>query len=321
MQRPEDGRRRKTQQDEADTTANARVTLTARNTSTCMRISRVILSTRVATLAAAVSALYVAAPATLSAQQQAPTVTQQGQPRAADSTNVAPAPTLRRRPVFTSRDFVVTAALATAAGALIPADGQIARELQRAGLQSSSALRGTADGVEMIASPGAIVFGGSLYAVGLIARKRTVADFGWHTLEALAVSGQVTGLLKGAFGRSRPYVSGGNARDFDFGGGFGSSTRRSFPSGHTSMAFTFASVVAEEASQRWPRTHRFVAPLAYGLATGVGLARMYNDKHWASDVALGAAIGTLSGKLVVRYAHGRPGNLIDQIALWPVRGR
>jgi hypothetical protein len=48
---------------------------------------------------------------------------------------------------------------------------------------------------------------------------------------------------------------------------------------------------------------------------------MYNDKHWASDVALGAAIGTLSGKLVVRYAHGRPGNLIDRIALRPVRGR
>jgi membrane-associated phospholipid phosphatase len=138
---------------------------------------------------------------------------------------------------------------------------------------------------------------------------------GWHTLEAMAVSGQVTSLLKGLFGRSRPYASGGDARDFDLGGGFASATRRSFPSGHTSMAFTFASVVDEETSHRWPRAHRVIAPLAYVAATSVGLARMYNDKHWASDIALGAAIGTLSGKLVVRYAHGRPGNFIDRVAL------
>lgn len=287
-----------------------------------MRILGIVLSTRVATVAAGVCFLPLGAPMTLAAQQQpSPRVTQEGRPRAVDSADVAGAPTLRRRPAFTSRDWVLTAALATTAGVLIPADGQIAREFQRPGVQASSALRGTADGAEMIASPGAIVFGGSLYAVGLITRKPTVADLGWHTLEALAVSGQVTGLLKGVFGRSRPYAADGNARDFDLGGGFGSATRRSFPSGHTSMAFTFASVVAEETSHRWPRAHRFVAPLAYAAATSVGLARMYNDKHWASDVALGAAIGVLSGRLVVRYAHGRPGNLIDRIALRPVAGR
>lgn len=290
-----------------------------------MRISQMTVSMmRVATLATALHVILAAAPASLAAQQQVPpTVSQQGRPLGADTAaqSSAPAPTLRRRPVFTSRDFVMTAALATTAALLIPADGNIAREFQRPGPQSSSALRGTADGIEMIASPGAIIFGGSLYAVGLVARKRTVADLGWHTLEALAVSGQVTSALKGLFGRSRPYASGGNARDFDLGGGFSSSTRRSFPSGHTSMAFTFASVVVEETSHRWPRAHRVVAPLAYAAATGVGLARMYNDKHWASDVALGAAIGTLSGRLVVRYAHGRPGNFIDRIALRPVRGR
>lgn len=289
-----------------------------------MRTSRRQISTGVATVAAAFStAVLGGVPTTLSAQQgAAPTVTQQARPVAGDTAAAkAAAPTLRRRSTLTSRDLVVGAALATTAAVLIPADGQIAREFQRQGAQSSSALRQTADGVEMIASPGAIVFGSSLYAVGLIARKRTVADLGWHTLEALAVSGQVTSALKGLFGRSRPYVSGGNARDFDFGGGFGSATRRSFPSGHTSMAFTFASVVAEETSHRWPRAHRVVAPLAYVAATGVGVARMYKDKHWASDVALGAAIGTLSGKLVVGYAHGRPGNLIDRIALRPVIGR
>jgi membrane-associated phospholipid phosphatase len=286
-----------------------------------MRTSSLIVARRVLALVVGSGGMAGALPATVAGQQTAPTVSQQGRPASPDTAAVrtAPAPTLRPRPVFTSRDAVLTAALVTSAAFLIPADGSIARELQRQGPQSSSSLRGAADGMEMIGSPGAIIFGGSLYAAGLVARKRSIADFGWHTLEALAISGQVTTALKGLFGRARPYAAGGDAADFDWGGGFSTSERRSFPSGHTSMAFTFASVVAEETSHRWPDANRFVAPIAYAAATGVGLARMYNDKHWASDVALGAAIGTLAGRLVVRYAHGRPGNLVDRIALWPVR--
>ena len=286
-----------------------------------MRISSRIVSTRVLVLAMGSCGMAVAAPATAAGQQTAPAVSQQGRPTSQDSTPVQASPkaTLRPRSLFTARDGLLTGALVMSAAALIPADGNIAREFQRQGPQSSSSLRGAADGIEMIGSPGAIIFGGSLYAAGLVTRKRTVADLGWHTLEALAISGQVTTALKGLFGRTRPYAAGGDASDFDWGGGFSTSERRSFPSGHTSMAFTFASVVAEETSQRWPGANRFVAPIAYAAATGVGLARMYNDKHWASDVALGAAIGTLAGRLVVRYAHGRPDNLVDRIALWPVR--
>ena len=237
-----------------------------------------------------------------------------------DSAKATPPPPRPRPPIFTAGDALITAALSSTAVALIPADARIAQEFQRSGPQSSSAIRETAEGLEMIGSSGAVIFGGSLYALGLVTRKRGIADFGWHTLEAIALSTQATGALKGLFGRSRPYAAAGDARDFDLGGGFGSSTRRSFPSGHTSMAFTFASVVSGETSHRWPRAHKVVAPLAYMAATGVGLARMYNDKHWASDVALGAAIGTLSGRIVVRYAHGRPGNLLDRIALRPVGG-
>jgi membrane-associated phospholipid phosphatase len=36
-------------------------------------------------------------------------------------------------------------------------------------------------------------------------------------------------------------------------------------------------------------------------ATFVGFSRMYEDKHWASDVLLGAAIGELCGRVVTRY--------------------
>ena len=50
----------------------------------------------------------------------------------------------------------------------------------------------------------------------------------------------------------------------------------------------------------------------YGGATLVGLSRMYNNAHWASDVALGTAIGTFSGIKVVRYSHGHSNNFVDR---------
>lgn len=286
-----------------------------------MRLLRLEPRPRItAVLAATCGLLLGTTPPPLRAQQQNPSgVAQQGTAVRTDS--MAAAAKLRRPPVVTTTDLVVGASLVTTAVALIPADAQIAREFRRPGPQSSVVLRETAGGAEWIASPGALIFGGSLYAVGLATRRRSVADVGWHTLEALTVSMQVTTALKGLFGRTRPYASGGDARDFDLGGGFGESDRRSFPSGHTTAAFTLASVVAEETSHRWPRAYRVVAPLAYATATSVGLARMYNDKHWASDVALGAAIGTLSGRIVLRYAHGRPGNWLDRIALRPAGER
>jgi membrane-associated phospholipid phosphatase len=55
-----------------------------------------------------------------------------------------------------------------------------------------------------------------------------------------------------------------------------------------------------------------------GGATLVGLSRIYHDAHWASDVALGAAIGTFGGLKVVRYSHHHPDNFIDRIML-PMR--
>jgi hypothetical protein len=42
---------------------------------------------------------------------------------------------------------------------------------------------------------------------------------------------------------------------------------------------------------------------------------MYHNRHWGSDVLLGAAIGTFSGRKMVQYAHGHPNNRLDRIML------
>jgi len=81
-----------------------------------------------------------------------------------------------------------------------------------------------------------------------------------------------------------------------FFGGFTTRIELFIPSGHATDGFVAAAAVTAETGRWWPRSTRIVGPLMYGGATMVGLSRMYHNKHWASDVVLGAAIGTFSGR-------------------------
>ena len=84
--------------------------------------------------------------------------------------------------------------------------------------------------------------------------------------------------LKHALGVQRPY---GNVYN-------------SFPSGHTVTAFVGAEILRREYGEEYPA----VAIAGYTIATSVGLLRMYNNRHWASDVLAGAGVGILSVSLM-----------------------
>ena len=64
--------------------------------------------------------------------------------------------------------------------------------------------------------------------------------------------------------------------------------RKSFPSGHTTSAFTFASVVQQYHGWAWG------AP-AYAMASFVGWSRMNDNKHYLHDVVFGAVLGATYG--------------------------
>jgi membrane-associated phospholipid phosphatase len=112
-------------------------------------------------------------------------------------------------------------------------------------------------------------------------------------VESLAISSVLTLTIKMATQRSRP--SSGEASTTWDGPGFKNSDP-SFPSLHTTSAFSIAAVFAEEYG-----SNTYVPPLAYGLAALTGLSRVYDNKHWASDAFLGGAIGYFVGKAVIRY--------------------
>lgn len=85
--------------------------------------------------------------------------------------------------------------------------------------------------------------------------------------------------------------------------------------GPTTTAFAAASALTRELSGTHPRMAWLVGPVLYGGATAVGLSRMYDNKHWASDVIAGAAVGTLIGRTLVADQHARPGNRFDRLLL------
>lgn len=104
---------------------------------------------------------------------------------------------------------------------------------------------------------------------------------------SLIAAGVISPVLKVAIGRERPSQS-----DATFVRGKGG---KSLPSGHATQAFAVASVIAARYDSLWVKVG------AYGLAGLVGLARMEQGQHYASDVLAGALIGTAVGNAVVRF--------------------
>lgn len=77
--------------------------------------------------------------------------------------------------------------------------------------------------------------------------------------------------------------------------------KNSFPSGHTAQAFTAATFFAKEYGYK----SVWITIGSYTVATTVGVFRMLNNRHWISDVLVGAGIGMLSTELVYRTHQNR----------------
>lgn len=89
-----------------------------------------------------------------------------------------------------------------------------------------------------------------------------------------------------------------------------------FPSGHTSFSFTNASVLYEEFKDTAP----IFAYSGYAVTSVVGGLRVVNNKHWLSDVLVGAGLGILVTKLVYHFKPLRnwnPFKKYDNVMLMP----
>ncbi len=142
---------------------------------------------------------------------------------------------------------------------------------------------------------------------GLVFKKQKMVTTTLLATQAYLTGSAVENVVKFLSGRTRPasYFNGATARP-RFLGPFskvgtdvnGKKIFSSFPSGHTTVVFAAATVFAKEYSSK-----PFVPIIAYSLATLVGISRIVENAHWASDVFVGAGLGFLTGKLVVNNYH------------------
>jgi membrane-associated phospholipid phosphatase len=220
-----------------------------------------------------------------------------------------------KQPLFTLKDVGITAAFVAGTIAVAPVDHYFAHRLQDSSTQTNRWLHGAATGLRIMGWPGSFIAGSGLYIVGKASHNRRTATVGLHSVQAILLADIVGGGEKAFFGRARPYVNIDNPGNFQIWRGFQSNDYRSFPSGHAINAFAFAATVSRETEIFAPRTRWYVGTVMYGAATLVGISRMYNNDHWASDIVAGAGIGTLIGLKVVKYQHSHPGNRIDKALL------
>jgi membrane-associated phospholipid phosphatase len=147
------------------------------------------------------------------------------------------------------------------------------------------------------------------YGYGVLRDNPKAREVGVLGTEALLDSLIVVAVLKPITGRNRPDAQHEPSHFFDGGS--------SFPSGHAIQAWTVASVLSYEYG------HTKVVPVvAIGLAAVVSTARFTAQKHYASDIVAGGAMGWFIGRYVWKthqdhaiHPHGgfRPA-VVPQIA-------
>ncbi len=133
------------------------------------------------------------------------------------------------------------------------------------------------------------------YVTGLLREDEELQSTALLATESFLISSAFTLTLKHLFGRQRPTRT-TDADNFD--GPFSGGT--SLPSGHTTTAFSIATVFAKQYER-----HVWVPPLAYTLATMTALSRINDGVHWTSDVFLGAAIGYFTASALHKI-HNQP---------------
>lgn len=172
--------------------------------------------------------------------------------------------------------------------------------------EGSASQRQVASAFEPLGAEGSFAVLGAFALVGAVGHDRHAQHVALDgAIASLIASGMITPALKESFGRHRPPDS-ADATDFQPYSG-----NASFPSGHTTQAFALASVIATEYPRPW------VEAASYGSAALVGWARVLHDRHYVSDVAAGALVGTLVGREVALHNELRRG---DRVAVAPMLG-
>lgn len=188
---------------------------------------------------------------------------------------------------YSGTDWLKAGATILTTAAFMPFDKDIRKEFYKNHNNTKDKITDVGNGYGNLITP--VVLGTGIYSYGLFFKDGYVRETGRMIFESVLFSGIITNAIKVVSGRSRPYTERGPDFYTMFTLDDGSV---SFPSAHVTVAFALSSVLAN-------RIHNTYASVGlYSLSTVTALSRLYSDKHWSSDVVLGAAIGYFVGDYI-----------------------
>lgn len=199
---------------------------------------------------------------------------------------------------FDTNDWLVAGGVAATTGLLMLADKEI-NDTWRDDIHSGT-LDDFLDAMETFGDSQTVIFTAAAgYVLGELVGRDRDQEAALLLAQSFVLSAGLTQGLKFAFRRERP----DDSRDdqYSFFSSDASKTNSAFPSGHATNAFSMAAVLTNVYEPDAP----WLGWVLYPIAAMTSLARVNNERHWASDVFLGSALGYFIGRMVVRYSPFR----------------
>ncbi len=143
----------------------------------------------------------------------------------------------------------------------------------------------------------------AMYVAGLATKSEKIQSAALGGTKSLAISTLIYATTKTLIRRNRPDRA---TSSFDFAPPFKRKSFTSSPSGHSNTIFTVATALALEFKET-----KWVPIVAYTIATLTAVSRVYENRHWASDVIVGSAIGHFVTKAV--WKNNNKKNTVRQV--------
>lgn len=202
--------------------------------------------------------------------------------------------TVSRPAHWKGRDFTRLGIVLGAAGGLLAADYEVKQFFLRNHTNFWNSVTGQIEPFGNAYSPYLV---GGMYLAGVIAKDRKLEHISLMTAKSLLISTLIYTFAKSVVRRGRPSY-------YDdplvFNAPFSMDKyHTSFPSGHMLTVTSVATALAEA----YGEDHPWVPWVTYSVAIMTGTTRLYQNRHWSSDVWLGASLGYFVTKGI--YARHR----------------
>ncbi len=188
---------------------------------------------------------------------------------------------------WTGKDYLITAGIAAGTYLLMNFDDNIRSEVLK-GEDYESLL--PLEFGRIWGEPYSTLSLGLFFLIYGDARSNSANEkLGFEILQSFSYTAVSTQILKITFGRTRPYaaVNSFELNPFQF-----EEEKWSLPSGHTSIAFSLSTVLAEN-------TDKIGLKILYFTPAFItAISRVLYNKHWTSDVFMGAFLGYFTAKFV-----------------------